>query len=197
MTLPVTLPEIHHCTSQSSESESDERLFRKRSTWNDCCWKIKGTHMQEKTSEEIEILRSVRLSELPKQDKAAYWNLLVKYMSAISEWSNPSIFRLPFYLQIFWPGRKAEREKTLEEQKIALVKSLSEAEIDPATFDVLLANETDRRLKVRFGVTFLVLTVLFTAASYAVIACDAIYKWNISQVAISAIIIETPMQFIG
>jgi hypothetical protein len=57
--------------------------------------------MQEKTSEEIEILRSVRLSELPKQDKAAYWNLLVKYMSAISEWSNPSIFRLPFYLQIF------------------------------------------------------------------------------------------------
>ena len=95
------------------------------------------------------------------------------------------------------PGKRAERKKSLEEQKTALVKELVDSGIDPVAFDVLLSNEIDRRLKIRFGIAFLLLTVLFTAASYSIIIFDAIYEWKISEVAITALIIETPIQFIG
>ena len=44
---------------------------------------------------------------------------------------------------------------------------------------MLIQNEVDRRLKVRFGITFLVLTFLFTTASYAIVILDGIYKWDI------------------
>lgn len=91
----------------------------------------------------------------------------------------------------------AERRKSIEERKIEIVKQLLESDIDPGLFDVLLQSEVDRRLKVRFGVTFLILTFLFTTASYAIVILDGIYKWNISEIAITALIIETPIQFIG
>lgn len=90
-----------------------------------------------------------------------------------------------------------EKRKSLEERKIGIVKQLLESDIDPNLFDVLLQNELDRRLKVRFGFAFLVLTVLFTAASYAIVICDGVYNWDISETAITALVIETPMQFIG
>jgi len=94
-------------------------------------------------------------------------------------------------------GRGEEYRKSLDEEKIGIVKQLLESNIDPQIFDVLIQSEVDRRLKVRFGVTFLVLTFLFTTASYAIVILDGIYKWNISKVAITALIIETPVQFIG
>lgn len=95
------------------------------------------------------------------------------------------------------PGRRAERKKSLEEQKTALVKELINSGIDPLVFDALLSNEIDRRLKIRFGIAFLLLTFLFTAASYSIVIFDGIYDWKISEVAITALIIETPIQFIG
>ena len=94
-------------------------------------------------------------------------------------------------------GKGEEYRKSLEERKILIVKQLLESDIDPQIFDVLIQNEVDRRLKIRFGVAFLVLTFLFTTASYAIVILDGIYKWNIFQVAITALIIETPLQFIG
>lgn len=95
------------------------------------------------------------------------------------------------------PVGPEERPKTLAEEKVTLVKELIEFGIDPVAFDVLISNEINRRLKVRFGVAFLVLTVLFTASSYSIVILDGIYGWNISPVAITALIIETPIQFIG
>ncbi|HEX6189068.1 MAG TPA: hypothetical protein VFZ40_13400 [Pyrinomonadaceae bacterium] len=95
-------------------------------------------------------------------------------------------------IRIYWP-----RRKSVEEQKTTLVKELLEAGIDPLVFDSLLSNEIDRRLKVRFGVAFLTLTLVFTAASYAIVVLNSIYEWGISDVAITALIIETPIQFIG
>jgi hypothetical protein len=95
-------------------------------------------------------------------------------------------------INIRWPQRKS-----VEEQKTALVKELLEAGIDPLVFDSLLSNEIDRRLKVRFGIAFLTLTLLFTAASYVIVILNAIYNWGIPTVAITALIIETPIQFIG
>lgn len=52
-------------------------------------------------------------------------------------------------------------------------------------------------MKVQFGVTFLVFTFLFTAVSYAIVVLDGVYKWGISPVAITSLIIETPIQFVG
>jgi hypothetical protein len=94
-------------------------------------------------------------------------------------------------------GGSTEKKKTLEEQKTLLVKELSAAGIEPMVFDAMLSNEIDRRLKIRFGVAFLSLTVLFTTASYAIIIMNAVYKWAISDVAITSLIIETPIQFVG
>ena len=137
-----------------------------------------------------------QLSHRPDYGRTAYWKLLAKYADLIAE-VRPSLFWSSLDLRNLLPSRRAERKKTIEEQKVALVKELIQADIDPATFDILLANETDRRLKVRFGVTFLVLTFLFTVGSYAIIISDAVYQWKISPVAITALIIETPIQFIG
>ena len=92
---------------------------------------------------------------------------------------------------------KEEYKKNLEEKKIDIIRQLLESDIDPQLFDILVQNEVDRRLKVRFGVVFLVLTFLFTTSSYAIVILDGILKWNISNVAITALIIETPIQFIG
>ena len=89
------------------------------------------------------------------------------------------------------------KKKSIEQQKTTLVKELLELGIDPESFDVLLSNEMDRRLKVRFGITFVFLTFLFTAVSYAIVVLNSIHNWGISEVAITALIIETPIQFIG
>lgn len=110
------------------------------------------------------------------------------------ERSSPSLY---WNLANLFPRGTAERKKSLEEEKHALVKQLLESDIDPVAFDVLLSNEINRRLKVRFGVAFLVLTFLFTVASYAIVACDGIFKWGIAEIAITALIIETPIQFVG
>ena len=138
-----------------------------------------------------------QLVKPPDRVKSAYWHLLAKHVSLMGRAFRPSIFGLSIDLRDLLPGRRAARTKSLEKQKMALVKELVKADIDPGTFDVLLANDMDRWLKVRFGIVFLFMTFLFTAASYAIVILDGVLGWEISQVAITALIIETPIQFIG
>lgn len=109
----------------------------------------------------------------------------------------PSLFGLSISLSDIFPKKREEHRKTMEERKTQLVKELTESGIDPVMFDILLSNEMDRRMKVHFGIVFLVLTVLFTVASYAIVVLDAVHQWNISEIAITALIIETPIQFVG
>jgi len=109
----------------------------------------------------------------------------------------PSFCGISLNLYDLFPKKRAERQKTVEECKTQLVKELTDAGIDPVMFDILLTNEMDRRMKIHFGIGFLVLTVLFTAASYAIVILDAVFAWKISSAAITALIIETPIQFIG
>lgn len=90
-----------------------------------------------------------------------------------------------------------EDEKDIIERKTELVKELSEVGVDPLVFDSLVSNEVDRDLKIKFGVSFLVLSVIFTISSYLIVILNGIYSWGISGVAITALIIETPIQFIG
>lgn len=106
------------------------------------------------------------------------------------------LFPFPFgylYSRLLPP----EPNKTIEQEKTELVSQLLVAGIDPLLFDVLLANEIDRRLKTQYGVAFVVLTCVFTAASYALIALNARWGLGISDLAMTGLIIETPIQFVG
>jgi hypothetical protein len=80
---------------------------------------------------------------------------------------------------------------------LELLKSLTEAGVDPQLFDRLLSTEVDRMLKVRFGVAFFIATIVFTLLSFAVIVLNSVWKWGINDIAITGLIIETPLQFIG
>jgi hypothetical protein len=99
--------------------------------------------------------------------------------------------RVPFFV-----GRKAARQSR-EQRTTKLLQELKTTETDPMLFDLMLSNEIDRRLKTRFGVVFVLLTFLFTSSSYAIIVLNGIFQWNISSTAITGLIIETPIQFIG
>lgn len=90
-----------------------------------------------------------------------------------------------------------ESRKTLGEKQHDLLRQLNDSNIDPKVFDVLLSNEINRRLKVRVGFIFIFLVVAFTAASYMVVILNSINNWGISEIAITALIIETPIQFVG
>jgi hypothetical protein len=78
-----------------------------------------------------------------------------------------------------------------------LLRELSAEGIDPKLLDLMVSNWLDRELKTRFAVRFFVSTVSFTLLSYAVIILNSLYKWGISDIAITALIVETPIQFIG
>jgi hypothetical protein len=121
--------------------------------------------------------------------------LLIKYLiDSLSARPNALIYSQIFSL---FSDKAKQKKKSLEQEKHLLVKQLLESDIDPVAFDVLLSNEINRRLKVKFGMAFLILTLFFTSVSYAIVILDGIYKWGISDIAITALVIETPIQFVG
>ena len=85
----------------------------------------------------------------------------------------------------------------LANQQVALLRELSANKIDPQLFDLFISNELDRSLKRKFAMRFFVATLAFTLLSYLIIVLNSVYNWGISQIAITALIIETPLQFIG
>ncbi|WP_316202999.1 MULTISPECIES: hypothetical protein [unclassified Bradyrhizobium] len=91
----------------------------------------------------------------------------------------------------------SEKPVDVREVQLKLLHDLTEAGIDPALFDLMLSSELDRKLKKQFGVAFFTATVVCTGASFAVIIFNAINHWGISDIAITALIVETPIQFIG
>jgi hypothetical protein len=107
---------------------------------------------------------------------------------AMAELLDRSLFSI-----IFRPQRAVDVRKV----QLELLRELSTAGIDPQLFDRMLSSELDRKLKREFGVAFLVVTIAFTLLSYGVIILNSTHSWGISQIAITALIIETPIQFIG
>jgi len=101
-----------------------------------------------------------------------------------------------FKVSFQWPWSRRNVEE-LEQRKTAVLSGLRAANIDPVLFDVLIANEINRDLKVTFGYIFLAFTFIFTAASYGIVIADGYYKMGISPAAITGLVIETPLQFIG
>ncbi len=106
--------------------------------------------------------------------------------------------------EIFSRKKRDERIKTLDERaekyfadKVELFKRLKENEIEAATFENHLNNEINRKMKKQYGMMFFTLTTIFSLFSYAIIIINAILKWNIPEFAITALIIEIPIQFVG
>lgn len=98
-----------------------------------------------------------------------------------------------------WMDTKTAEKEVVDAREVhlRLLQNLSQAGIEPSLFDLMLANELDRNLKKQFGIAFLAATVFFTLLSYGVIVFNGICKWGISDLAITSLIIETPIQFIG
>jgi hypothetical protein len=124
--------------------------------------------------------------------KAAPVEALVDILAGlISESIHLSFFRL------FRSRHDTKVEFDIRKRQVDLLQTLSQAGIDPSLFDLMLSNELDRTLKKQFGVAFLTATIFFTLLSFAVIILNSAQKWGISDTAITALVIETPIQFIG
>jgi hypothetical protein len=104
------------------------------------------------------------------------------------------ILKMSSPISFSW-SRKSAAE--LQKEQLLLLQELTKVGIDPQLFDLLLSTELDRKLKARFGVAFFVATIFFTLLSYGVIIFNSVLNWGISQIAITALIVETPIQFIG
>lgn len=143
--------------------------------------------------------RSLASIQAVKQDKkkASMLATTARALARATLDIHPSIFDFSFSLSDIFSKKRREQRKTLEERKTELVKELTDSGIDPVMFDILLSNEMDRIMKLRFGIVFLILTVLFTLISYLIVVLDSTFKWGISEVAITTLIIEIPIQFVG
>ena len=97
----------------------------------------------------------------------------------------------------FYPSQVEHKRTEYLETQLKLLQNLSTLGVDPLLFDLFVSNELDRKLKQTFGFCFFAATLAFTVASYAIIVCNGIYSWRISELAINALIVETPLQFIG
>ena len=113
--------------------------------------------------------------------------LMAEYIKALGNIASHTVDR---------PGDTKGRVDAREAQ-LKLLQGLSAAGIDPYLFDLMLSNELDRNLKKQFGVAFLLGTIFFTLLSYGVIVANSVFKWGINDTAITALIVETPIQFIG
>ncbi len=108
-------------------------------------------------------------------------------------------FRMPFFtFTKRWSKKnRDDDERNAPYTQFRLLQELTASGIDPRLFDLMLSNELDRNLKKQFGVAFFTATIFFTLVSFAVIILNSVLKWGISDLAITSLIIETPIQFIG
>mgnify|MGYP001006346631 CR=1 FL=1 len=120
----------------------------------------------------------------------------------LSEFNTPSVrYTLP---ELFSSRKRNERLKKLDERaneilnnKVELFLKLKKSGIDEATFEKHLNNDLNRILKKQYGTRFFILTILFTLISYVVVILNSTCNWQIPEFAITALIIEIPIQFVG
>lgn len=92
--------------------------------------------------------------------------------------------------------RDRDKSKT-DDGKFEQYKELMAMGIDPVKYDLYVAQEINRKLKVRFAYVVVSLATLFTVTSYSIVILDSVLAWGIPAFAINALVIETPIQFIG
>jgi hypothetical protein len=99
-------------------------------------------------------------------------------------------FSLPFitFTTRWFKTAKESDDRNTPHIQFKLLQELTASGIDPRLFDLMLSNELDRNLKRQFGVAFFMATIFFTIGSFAVIILNSIFKWGISDLAITTLI---------
>lgn len=94
-------------------------------------------------------------------------------------------------------SKKSDHE--IEEWKIDILNQLKKADIDLLQFDILLNNGINRNLKKNFAKNLICLTIFFTISSYLILILNSPKIWalGIPEHALTAFIIEIPIQFVG
>ena len=101
----------------------------------------------------------------------------------------PRSTRLSQFDKEFETGKKTDGAKR---PKATPVKP-----VDPLIFDILVSNEYNRQLKKNFGIAFVGITCAFTVVSYGIIVLSAVYEWKLPTAAITALVVQAPLQMIG
>lgn len=92
------------------------------------------------------------------------------------------------------------KNKTSDEllkDKRDFIIDLKKHDIDISTLQQFLKAESDREMKEQYGIRFLFFAGVFSAISYFIICINDKWGLNIPKYAITALIIEVPIQFIG
>jgi len=95
---------------------------------------------------------------------------------------------------------KRKREEAIAKRNEALLdffESLQNSGINPNTVQTYLNDELNRNLKKRYGNVLLIFTAFFSAVSLTIIILNSVFEWGISDIAITALIIELPIQLVG
>jgi hypothetical protein len=98
---------------------------------------------------------------------------------------------------VFSKEKREKAKKEIQEEKIKLFTELANIGINISIYEQHLNNELNRKLKKIFGGLFLIFAFIFTILSYLIVILDAILHWGINQVAVTALIIEIPLQFVS
>lgn len=101
--------------------------------------------------------------------------------------------------EVSWPTRKLTEYETSVRSIIVIMSVAKESGLDlsASAIEDILTTQHDRSLRSRFAIYAVTLSVAFSLLSYAVVILNSIFSWGISAIAITALIIETPLQFIG
>jgi|GEM_PF-3454481 len=78
-----------------------------------------------------------------------------------------------------------------------ILKDFQDSSIDAETLDVLLTSEVNRNLKKKFAWVFAWFALISILLSYSLVALNKPLSLGISEIAMTALIIEAPIQFIG
>ena len=92
---------------------------------------------------------------------------------------------------------REKKKKGEHQDKLNTLRELTDLSIDPRVFDAMLSSELDRRLKRKFGIAFLILAIAFAITGYAIVIANSLIDLGISDSAITALIIQIPVQLVG
>ena len=94
-----------------------------------------------------------------------------------------------------FPWDYSKKEVHIEEHKVEGEEK--KQQVDPMIFSILVNNEINKKLKKNFGIAFVAITCLFTLISYAIIILASVYEWKMPAAAMTALIVQAPLQMVG
>jgi len=86
---------------------------------------------------------------------------------------------------------------SISDEKVRALAKLSKIGVDPHIYEVMLNNHHQRDLRSKYGLLFFVYSCVATAVSYVVVILNASLGWGLSDLVLSSLVIQTPIQILG